>query len=115
MGQTPVRRRSIYPRLRPFCAYGPTPHAQRPTPHAPRYLGCFLHFVACSYPYTSMISFPSLHARPKKVIPAGRAFPRVYPIGTVIAGKPVVGENPWLLSPAGVLRSPINRGGLLQV
>ncbi len=63
-----------------------------------RYFGCALAggrrwWVACSYPYTSVISFPSLHGRPKNVIPAGSAFPRVYPIGTVIAGKPVVGEN----------------------
>lgn len=49
--------------------------------------------VACSYPYASVISLPSLHARPKNVIPAGSALPRVYPIGTVIAGKPVVGEK----------------------
>jgi hypothetical protein len=35
----------------------------------------------------------SLQARPKKVTPAGRIPPRVYPIGTLIAGKPVVGEK----------------------
>jgi hypothetical protein len=34
--------------------------------------------------------------------------------GTVMAGKPVAGEKIWLLSPAGVLRSPMSRG-LLQV
>ena len=36
-------------------------------------------------------------------------------LGTVIAGMPVVGENTWLLSPAGVCMSPITRGGKLQV
>jgi len=36
-------------------------------------------------------------------------------IGTETAGKPVVGANTWLLSPCGVLRSPISRGGLLHV
>ena len=36
-------------------------------------------------------------------------------IGTVIDGKPVEGEKSWLLSPCGVFRSPINRGGLLHV
>ena len=30
-------------------------------------------------------------------------------------GKPVVGEKNWLLSPPGVFRSPMRRGGLLQV
>src|SRR6187397_1284285 len=60
------------------------------------------------------MSVASLHARPKNVIPAG-SVPRVYPIGTLIAGQPVVGENSWLLSPCGVLRSPISRGGLLHV
>ena len=33
----------------------------------------------------------------------------------VIAGQPVRGESTWLLSPCGVLRSPMSRGGLLQV
>src|ERR1039457_1379068 len=61
------------------------------------------------------MSFPSLQARPKNVMPAGSVLFRVYPIGTVIAGKPVVGEKSWLLSPAGVLRSPMRRGGLLHV
>jgi len=36
-------------------------------------------------------------------------------MGTVIAGKPVRGEKSWLLSPCGVLRSPMSRGGLLHV
>ena len=35
-------------------------------------------------------------------------------MGTWTAGKPVVGEKNWLLSPCGVPRSPIGRGGLLQ-
>ena len=29
-------------------------------------------------------------------MPAGSWLRRVYPIGTVIAGKPVIGENIWL-------------------
>ena len=40
---------------------------------------------------------------------------RLIAIGTVMAGKPVVGEKTWLLSPCGVFRSPIRRGGLLHV
>ena len=56
----------------------------------------------------------SLQARPKNVSPAGNV-PRVNPIGTLIDGQPVVGEKTWLLSPCGVLRSPIRRGGLLHV
>ncbi len=36
-------------------------------------------------------------------------------MGTWIDGKPVVGEKNWLLSPPGVFRSPIRRGGLLHV
>src|SRR4030095_3650769 len=36
-------------------------------------------------------------------------------MGTWIDGRPVVGEKNWLLSPCGVFRSPIRRGGLLQV
>jgi hypothetical protein len=36
-------------------------------------------------------------------------------MGTWIAGKPVVGEKNWLLSPPGVFRSPISLGGLLHV
>src|SRR5215467_4460838 len=48
-------------------------------------------------------------------MPAGSVPPRVYPIGTFTAGKPDVGENTWLLSPAGVFKSPIRRRGLLQV
>ena len=57
----------------------------------------------------------SSHARPKNVMPAGSRLSRVYPIGTLIAGKPVVGEKNWLLSPCGVFRSPMSRGGLLHV
>ena len=37
------------------------------------------------------------------------------PIGTVTAGKPVLGLKSRLLSPCGVFRSPIVRGGLLDV
>ena len=61
------------------------------------------------------MSVGSDQGRPYSCSPAGNRSPRVYPIGTVIAGNPVLGENSWLLSPAGVLRSPISRGGLLQV
>ena len=77
--------------------------------------GCRLQCVACSYPYASRISRASSNARPKIVMPAGNELLRDHPIGTVIAGMPVVGEKIWLLSPAGVLRSPISRGGLLHV
>ena len=77
--------------------------------------GSFRHFVACSYPYASLMRRDSSKARPRIDIPAGSVLFRVYPIGTVIAGIPVVGENTWLLSPAGVLRSPISRGTLLHV
>jgi hypothetical protein len=56
-----------------------------------------------------------VNARPRIDIPAGNVLLRVYPIGTVIVGIPVVGEKTWLLSPDGVLRSPINRGTLLHV
>src|SRR5262245_31971427 len=71
--------------------------------------------VACSYAYARRRSVASLHGRPKNWRPAGRVSPRVNPIGTVIAGNPVLGENNWLLSPPGVLRSPMSRGGLLHV
>ena len=54
--------------------------------------GCFRHFVACSYPYASLISLDSSKARPNICSPAGNALFRVYPIGTVIAGIPVSGE-----------------------
>src|SRR5690606_33041660 len=46
--------------------------------------------VACSYAYASLMSVPYDHARPKNVMPAG-SVPRVYPIGTWMAGNPVVG------------------------
>jgi hypothetical protein len=46
------------------------------------------------------MSVDSLQGLPKNWSPAG-SVPRVYPIGTVTAGKPVLGENSWLLSPAG--------------
>ena len=59
---------------------------------------------------------PSLHARPKNVMPAGSRPSRVHPIGTVMAGKPVVGENTWLLSPACCCDvAPISCGGWLHV
>ena len=70
--------------------------------------------VACSYAWARRISRASSHGRPKSWSPDG-SVPRVWPIGTVIAGKPVLGANSWLLSPCGVLRSPMSRGGLLHV
>ena len=61
------------------------------------------------------MSVASSHARPKIVMPAGSVSSRVKPIGTLMAGKPDVGENIWLLSPACV-SSPIERrGGKLHV
>ena len=51
-----------------------------------------LCLVACSYEYASPMSVGSLHARPNNVTPAGSS-PRVYPIGTVMAGNPVLGEK----------------------
>src|SRR5215471_20127008 len=71
-------------------------------------------FAACSKAYASRISVGSDQARPRNVMPDGNS-PRTKPIGTVIAGNPVRGDNVWLLSPAGVLRSPISRGGLSHV
>src|SRR5580704_759686 len=71
-------------------------------------------FVACSYPYAYLISSPSLNDLPTNVSPAGSES-YVNPIGTVIAGNPVCGDNTWLLSPAGLFTSPTLRGGLLHV
>src|SRR5262245_47516409 len=48
-------------------------------------------------------------------MPAGKTPFRVYPIGAVMAGDPDRGEKVWPLSPSGEFRSPISRGGLLQV
>jgi hypothetical protein len=38
-----------------------------------------------------------------------------YPIGTVIAGKPAGEAMRPLFTPDGLLRSPMSRGGLLQL
>ena len=46
-----------------------------------------------------------------KGTPAGSS-PRVCPSGTLMAGYPFAGEKNWLLSPCGVLRSPMIRGGV---
>ena len=50
------------------------------------------------------------HASPITCSPTG-SVSRTKPMGTVIAGKPVCGDRYWLLSPWGVPRSPISRGG----
>src|ERR1022692_4065261 len=49
--------------------------------------GAFLTFVACSNEYASLMSTPSLHARPKNEIPTGSA-PHANPAGTVTLGYP---------------------------
>src|SRR5690242_11863137 len=41
-------------------------------------------FEACSQAYASLISFPSFHAVPMKLIPTGR--PKTCPTGTVMLG-----------------------------
>ena len=54
--------------------------ARRPSPdhfNAGTLGGSLRHFVACSYPYASLINRASSNARPKKVMPAGSVLPRV--------------------------------------
>jgi hypothetical protein len=46
--------------------------------------GVLRNFVACSYPYASLINTGSLHARPKKEIPTGK--PHTNPAVTLMLG-----------------------------
>src|SRR5580692_5084993 len=67
--------------------------------------GDVLTFVACSNEYASLISTPSLHARPKNEIPTGSA-PNANPAGTVTLGYPATAA-PLELCPAAL--SPFTR------
>src|SRR4249920_3476402 len=61
-----------------------------------RNFGAFRTFVACSKEYASLMSVPSLQARPKNEIPTGSAS-KANPAGTVTLGYPATAapEELW--------------------
>jgi len=97
--RTPGRalpRALVPPRHTGGAARGRTPRRRAVTYFAPTgalQFGGRRRWVACSQAYANRKSVASLHGLPKNWSPAGSIPPRVYPIGTVMAGNPVRGAK----------------------